>query len=768
VADSERKGELTPEQLLERERALFHVLIDAVPDGLFLKDTESRFILANRATAEIMGVHDPELLVGKTDFDFYPSEMAQEFWNDERAVLEGKPVTGKLEPKIVRGVQRWISLTKIPVQDSRGMLIGLVGVSRDVTDRRRDEEKLQEERNLLRTLIDMLPHSVYMKDASCRKTMANRVDVEIIGRSSEAEVLGKTDFDLFAPDVAAAFYRDDTSVIRNGTPVIDREEYYFDTLGKKRWLLTSKVPLRDAQGSVIGLVGVGREITPLKEREAKIREQAQLLDISSDAISVRDEHNCIRYWNKSAEKTYGWSPGEAIGKDEDALLHGRRPDEPKEALRVVMNKGVWVGDLHYITKDGRELTGETRWTLVREEGEGPYSILCVSTDVTERRAIQAQLLRAQRLESLGTLAGGIAHDLNNVLTPIVSGLDVLAPAIQDEKAKQILSTIVRSAQRGANVIRQVLGFARGLEGDLTDVHLKAVLLEVAGIIRETFPKSIDVAVEVPEGVWPIVGSANQLHQVVMNLCVNARDAMPDGGKLSISARNVEVDEAYARVHLGAKAMAYVLVEIEDTGTGMSPEVLDKIFDPFFTTKDPGKGTGLGLSTTLSIVKGHKGFIAVYSEPNKGSSFKVYLPASVRVRDTIAKGTLEEMPRGKGELILVVDDEEAVRETTRWALEQHGYRVITVGDGTEAVAAYVAHREEIRCIITDMMMPHMDGAAIIRTVRRIDPGIKIIATSGLPSNGYVSEARGLGAQGFLAKPYVTGLLLRTVREVLQSD
>ena len=276
-----------------------------------------------------------------------------------------------------------------------------------MTERKRSEEALQNERNLLRTLVDMLPHSIYMKDTDCRKTMANTVDVQILGRRSESDVLGKTDFDIYPREIASAFYDDDQSVLRTGTPVIDREEYYLAGDGRKRWLLTSKMPLHDGQGKVIGLVGVGRDITSLKEREAKIREQAQLLDISADAISVRDDHNCIRYWNRSAERTFGWPARDAMGRDEDELLHAKRPQETRTALKVVKETGVWVGDLHYTTKSGTEQLGEARWTLVRDDVANRFSILCVSTDVTEHRAIQSQLLRAQRLESLGTLAGAL-------------------------------------------------------------------------------------------------------------------------------------------------------------------------------------------------------------------------------------------------------------------------------------------------------------------------------------------------------------------------
>jgi nitrogen-specific signal transduction histidine kinase/ActR/RegA family two-component response regulator len=404
--------------------------------------------------------------------------------------------------------------------------------------------------------------------------------------------------------------------------------------------------------------------------------------------------------------------------------------------------------------------------LVRDEGGNPKGILSVNSDVTVQRSIQAQLMRSQRLESLGTIAGGIAHDLNNVLTPILMGAESLQVQYVDEVSRNIIDIITRSAERGAGIVRQVLSFARGIEGDRKEVQLTHILREIERIILETFPKSIELRCETPKGLWPVSGDATQLHQVLMNLCVNARDAMPNGGRLTLHAENIRLDETFARMNIEAKPIRYVMLKVEDIGSGMPPDVLEKIFDPFFTTKAPGKGTGLGLATTLSIVKSHGGFINVYSEVNKGSSFKVYVPA-VEQGAPVSAEELEEIPMGEGELILVVDDEAAVRDITRRILESYGYRVVMAGDGTEALALYVQNKGEIRAMITDMMMPYMDGTSTIRAIRKIDPGARIIATSGLMTNEYAKEAAGLGVQAFLTKPYTAKTFMKTLRDVLSS-
>ena len=768
MAESSKEYSETLIQELERDRAFLTAILESFPGSIFLKDAQSRFIAANREIAEVMRAGDPRNLVGKTDHDFYPKEQADEYLAAERAVIEKKTAhVGSLVAKPLRGQLHWRRVTKWPVLDRAGNVIGVLGITQDLTEQRHQEAVMQNERNLLRTIIELVPDSIYAKDAALRKTMSNKGDVRILRAGSEAEVLGKSDAEFYTEDVAASFRADDLSVIETGRSILAREEYYLAEDGRRRWLLTSKVPLRNASGEIVGLVGVGRDITERKAAEEKIREQAQLLDIAADAIVVRDMSNRIRYWNKSAEACYGWTAGEAIGKNADHLLYSRVPDESAAALKTVLERGVWMGDIHFSTKDGRSGLSAARWNLVRDEKGNPRSVLCVLTDVTEKRAIQAQLLRAQRLESLGRLAGGIAHDLNNVLTPILMGLESLAPFPTDlEDYSAMLDSLKASVRRGASIVKQVLGFARGVEaGERSTIYLNPLLEELETIVGETLPKNMELRMEDPERLWPITANPTQIHQVLMNLYVNARDAMPNGGTLTIAAENVRLDEASARLHIDAKPIDYVMLSVDDTGVGMTFETMEKVFDPFFTTKDAGKGTGLGLSTALSIVKSHGGFITVCSELGKGSSFKVYLPAAA----TTAAEEIEEaphpLPAGNGELILIVDDERPVREIVAKILESHGYRVAIAEDGTSALARFVELRTEIRAVLVDMIMPYMDGAATIRALRKLDPHLRIIATSGLMTDGSLTSDPELSTNAFLSKPYTTEALLRVLHDVV---
>ncbi len=537
--------------------------------------------------------------------------------------------------------------------------------------------------------------------------------------------------------------------------------------GSFYWVDTTIVPFLNAEGKPYQYVAIRNDITERKRAEEQIREQAALLDQAQDAIMVRDLDQVVLFWNKGAEHIYGWSAEEAVGKDVRKLIL-KQPSEIFEAAqKTVIEKGEWIGEMHQARRDGESLVIESRWTLVRDEKGVPKSILVINTDITAKKHIESQFLRAQRMESIGTLAGGIAHDLNNVLSPILMAIDMLQMRTTDESSRKWLDVLRTNAQRGGDMVRQVLSFARGVEGERVALQPKHMIKEIIKILRETLPKSIEISFQIPNDLWIISADATQLHQVLMNLCVNARDAMPDGGSISITAENVFLDENYARMHIEAKAGRFVMIGVSDTGPGMTAEIQSRIFEPFFTTKEMTKGTGLGLSTALTIVKSHGGFINVYSELHKGSQFTVYLPALDNAGSAESGTAQVDLPLGRGELILVVDDEESIREITRGTLETFGYQVLTASDGTEALALYADKKNEIAVVLTDMVMPFMDGPATIRALQRMNPRVRIIAASGLGAGQRAGEGALEGVSIFLNKPYTAEKLLKTLAQVLKE-
>ncbi len=501
--------------------------------------------------------------------------------------------------------------------------------------------------------------------------------------------------------------------------------------------------------------------------DLRIREQAALLDKAQDAIIVHDLEWRAQYWNKSAERLYGWDFAEV--KQKNLRTDVFNTDEAKllEALQSALARSEWCGELKQTNKDGKPLLVQSRWTLVRDEQGTPKSILVINTDVTEQKKLEAQFLRTQRMESIGTLAGGIAHDLNNVLSPIVMGVDLLKMKASDEYSRKLLTTMASSAKRGSDMVKQVLTFARGHGGERSVLQINHLIREMQKIAKETFPKTIDFQTEVGD-IWPILGDATQIHQIILNLCVNARDAMPEGGHLLMATRNVVLSEAEANQIIGAKPAKYVLLSVSDTGTGIPPEIIEKIFEPFFTTKEIGKGTGLGLSTVISIIRSHGGFLDLKSEVGKGTTFNVYLPAADTPAALPSAPTSELDLWGKGETILLVDDEPAVLEVTRNLLVHYGYRVVTAIHGADALALYAQCQEKVKIVLMDMIMPVMDGATAIRALKKQQPDLPCIAISGLMQSDKLKERLGDAEVMFLPKPYTTDQLLRNIRKLLVSS
>ncbi len=500
--------------------------------------------------------------------------------------------------------------------------------------------------------------------------------------------------------------------------------------------------------------------------ERQILEQASLIDLANDAIVVRDMENRIQFWNQRAESIYGWSSAEVLGRKVTDIIYSNVAGF-SAAMRHLLAHGSWSGEISQVSKDGKTLIVDGRWTLLRDEQGMPKSVLAINTDITGKKKLEEQFLRAQRLESIGTLASGVAHDLNNILAPILMSATMLREKLPPEMQESIISTIEESAERGSDIVKQVLTFARGVHGEHLPLQPRHLIGEIEKMMQETFPKSISVVNRTARDLSTVIGDPTQLHQVLLNLCINARDAMPRGGKLILAAENVKVEKTQASQFVNARTGDCVVIEVTDTGTGIPPAIIDKIFDPFFTTKEPGKGTGLGLSTAMGIVKSHGGFLHVESEPGKGTTFKIYLPASDKSEPASRKCAPEEIPTGNGELILAVDDEAEIRNVLQTILERSGYKVITAADGNAAMQIYAREADAIKLVLTDVMMPRVDGVVLTRALKKINPNVRIMASTGQQDIVRMEELQALGVKGLLRKPYNREKLLTSIKAVLED-
>jgi PAS domain S-box-containing protein len=714
------------------------------PDLLCVAGLDGAFKRVNPSWEPALGFTAAKLQSSSL-FDFvHPEDQALTTQALARLASDRRPILFEHRFRRRDGSYLWLQWNATPLPE-QGLLYAS---ARDVTDRRRAEQEIQK----LAAFPRLNPHAVFEFAADGALSYFNDAALDVaqaLGENHPARIL--------PPDTAA--------IVKNCL-ALGQSRLHHETAFSGRTLSWSFFPIAVSQ--VVHCYA--SDVTERKHAEQRILEQAALLDKAQDAILVRDLEHRIIYWNKGAERIFGWSADEVMGKNCIELMSRKDGNLFVEALQAVLAGGEWSGELRQATKSGGEVIVESRWTLVRDTDGQPKSILALSTDITERKKLEAQFLRAQRLESIGTLASGIAHDLNNILAPIMMSVNLLQETLTDQRDARLLETLRASTQRGAEMVKQILSFTRGKDGARCLINLKHLISEVSKIVLETFPKKIQVKTSTAKDLWTVLADSTQLHQVLMNLCVNARDAMPDGGTLTIQAENVELGSVNGIVHNSTIPLtdpqtgSYLVLTVADTGTGIAPEIMEKIWEPFFTLKPQGQGTGLGLSTVLNIVKAHHGFIRTESDLGKGTRFRIFLPAAESAAKAVAAENAVAPPAGHGENILVIDDERAFQEITKAIFNKYGYRVLTANDGTEAVALFAQHKDDIDLVMTDMVMPYLDGPATITALRRIDPHVRIVAASGLSENERLAHE--LPHTTFLLKPFTTEKLLATVHQALR--
>lgn len=803
-----RSGEIGDPSLIEtvlrESEERFRVMADSAPVMIWASDTSKLCTYFNQPWLNFVG-RSPgkELGYGWTD-NIHQDDYELCLQTYHNAFDARRSFTMEYRLRRHDGQYRWLLDTGVPRTDAEGRFAGYIGSCVDITDRKQNEEQLRELKDRaeqdLRALQELHELNVQLAASTQRAeeskqhteselagiiesamdaivTIDSRQHIQVFNHAAEhmfgcsaSDALGQS-LDRFIP----ARFRD----------LYKNNNHWFGEIGVKRrpkgtTRLLSGIRADGAEFPIeasISQVVIGeqklftiimRDISRRARAEEQIREQAALLEHARDAILVRDLQDRISYWNKGAEKIFGWSAAEIVGKNAREVLHSLKAREFDQAKQAVLNTGAWSGQVLLAGKDGREISVASSWTLVRDAKGWPKSILVIDTDITEKNKIEEQLFRAQRMESIGSLAGGIAHDLNNILSPIAMSVEMLRLKYIDEDSQGWLKILEQSVERGAAMVEQILSFARGDDGKRIEIQPRHLLVELVKLLRDTFPKNITVQFKLPGDLWTVTVEPTQLHQVLMNLSVNARDAMPEGGSLTLSARNHSLDENYVLMHPTARAGEFVRIEVTDTGTGMDRETLAHIFEPFFTTKAMGEGTGLGLSTTLAIVKSHGGFMDVESEVGAGTKIIIHLPAS-RNTSPLAEtdDNVRGLPSGRGELVLVVDDEQSIRQITKSTLETFGYQVLTAADGTEALGLFAQLPDKIAVVITDVTMPFMDGVATIRALKKLRPNLKIICATAVSDEKKIPESVRSSVQMFLTKPHTAEMLLTALAEVLAS-
>ncbi len=678
----------------------------------------------------------------------------------DRCARMGKPFELDIDVIDAIGATVKVNMLGKPVRDASGAIVSIEGSAVDVTER----DLGRQAELLLSRVLDSITDAFFFLDRDWVVTYLNPRAQEIVEGHGET-ALGRVLWDIFPNGGASEFallYRQAVSENR----VMTVRDFYPPL---QMWLEATAYPT--ATGVAVYL----RDVTEaellrqeLVDKTAELAAQDSMFEEANAAMIMRDLDGTIRSWNAAAMHLYGWTREEAVGRGARELLYAA-PAQYDRALDVALRDGGWSGELQQINKSGALLNVRSTWTVVRDKQGQPESISTINSDITEQRRHDELESRAERMDSLGTLASGIAHDLNNVLAPVLMAVQLLTPDETDPARLQILKSTELAVKRGADMVRQVLSFARGTSGQSLEIDFADVLAELESI--ESSGNGSRIRFDVAQELWPVTGDPTQLLQVLMNLVTNARDASPDGGTVSVRVRNLTLADEYSTVSHIAPPGDYVQIEVEDDGEGMSPAVLRRIFEPFYTTKLAGSGTGLGLSTSLAIVRGHGGYMQAYSEPGQGSIFRVHLPAlRNRPRAKVSSSTVgvEPEPRGDNQLVLIVDDEPAMRMMARLVLEAHGYRTAVAGNGAEALEFIESGREDIDVVLTDIAMPVMDGAAMAAYLKGNHPSIPVIGMSGLTANSDVARETGSGVDYFVAKPFTSSQILRTVFEALNPE
>ena len=722
-------------------------LLDDLTDGYASFDEDWRFSFVSPKCKQFMNLSDEVL--GLTLWEEFPLLIQSGFQAEAfRAVKEQRTVNVReLCPYTTRWVENYVQ----PCANGTNLYF------KDINDLL----KASEEQERFKSVMEATTDFVCITDSHGRPTFLNNAGRKMIGLT-ETEDVSNTQFH---PKEAS------DQILNIGLPIAWREGVWTGETS----LITReniKIPVlqvtiahKNADQQVSYFSTIARDISGQKKTENRLRQQAALLDLAPDAIIVCDLNFNVTFWNKGAVKIYGWGIAEALGRDMKSLLFDPNDDSlviPK--FDILRANGEWEGESRHYAKSGDEIRAECHWRLVRDVRDEAHSYLFINTDVTEKKQLEEQVYRTQRMESILTLASGIAHDLNNVLAPILLATRILHMRLQDDDSRQLIDTLQRSAERGADLIKQVLTYARGASGEKNPVAIEPLISEIVGILTDTMPRTIRFEVQPSIDSSLVLGDGTQLYQVLMNLCVNARDAMPEGGVIKINTREAKLQDQFSPLLSENVSGDFIVIEVTDTGTGIQPKVRDKIFDPFFTTKPLGQGTGLGLSTVQGIVKGHNGFVAVKSEIGLGTTFEVYLPKLAQSVAPQVKVETLSTTVGNGQRMLVVDDESEILLLTGEVLKGYGFDPKTALGGARAIQLVREEGFRPELAIVDLMMPEVDGITTIRELKKILPDLKIIITSGLANEETVREAFLNGASAFLPKPSLPAEILRIVNSL----
>jgi PAS domain S-box-containing protein len=891
--------DITEHKQVENAAIRLAAIVESSDDAIIGKDLDGKIQSWNHGAEKLLGYSAGEMM-GASIMRMIPADRQDEENQILEKIRHGESVRNfETVWQAKNGRRIDVSVTVSPIKDLTGQLVGASKVARDITERKRAEETLRASQQMLGEIINALPARVFWKDKNLIYLGCNTIFARDAGFARPEDIIGRDDFQMGWWEQAEKYRGDDRQVIESGCAKLLIEELQTTPEGKTIALLSSKIPLRDSKGEIIGMIGTYLDITKRKQAEESNVRLAEIVETSDDAIVGEDLNNVVTSWNKGAEKMFGHTAGEIVGvsvlryvpgdqreeqnqilekikrgenaghfetvrqtkdgrlieisvtaspiKDATGKVIGiskilrditgrkqmeaalRQSEEQFRAMFDLASVGIaqadprtgrWlrvnnkmceitgysVGELlqmhipdithpedrqsdreafervvrgespdyhiekRYIRKDGALIWVNVNMTVVRDAAGQPTRTVAVIEDINERRKLQAQFIAAQKMEVVGQLAGGVAHDFNNIIAVIMGyGNLITADLEADSPLRKYADEIQHATERAAGLTRQLLIFSRNQTVQPVVLDLNVAVKELDKMLRRLVDEHIEMAVVLEKQNGRIKADPGYIWQVLMNLVVNARDAMPNGGKLTIATRNVTLDENYTRTHTGIIPGDYVMLTVSDSGTGMTDEVKAHIFEALFTTKPKGKGTGLGLATCRTIVQQSGGHIDVESELGKGTTFKIYFPRVDEPLDADTKFIKAgPIPRGT-ETLLLVEDEPSLRHLAAGVLEAQGYNVLRAANGQDALGVAQEHKgPPIRLVVTDVVMPQMGGKVMAEWLKTTYPDLKILFTSGYTDEAIARQGVQEPGVAFLPKPYTSVILARKVRAMLDNQ
>jgi len=764
------------EKALQENEGLLSTMFNSITDPIHIVDRDFRVVLTNKNLLDLKG-YTQEEIKGKHCYDVYQGlNSLCDGCTVNKAFKTGKPFAAEKTLPLEDGTERYFEVSSFPMFDSKGDLYQAIELTRDITDEKNMKKSLLESEAQKKAILDGSIDRIRLVDRDMRIIWANRTTALETNVPAE-ELVGHQCFEIFVGRDTPCQECPAAKALKSGKTehTIIHHAQSRDLKGESYWD-SYAVPIKDKSDNVIQVIQLIRNITEYRKVESAKRESEKkyrtLFEDSIDAIFITKREGEFIDANPSFLKLFGYNRGE-ITKISVRDFYANPDDRDRYKKEIEKNGSVTGFSVKLVKKDGEEIDCLITASVRRDDNGAVIGYQGVIRDITEKKRaeeekeqLESQLLHAQKMEAIGTLSGGIAHDFNNILQAISGYTQILMMGKEPDNPDYTkLKAIEKSAFRASDLTSQLLIFSRKVETKLRPVDLNQELMQVAEMLGHTIPKMIAIELNLGKDSKIINADKTQIEQIIMNLAINARDAMPDGGKVIFETKNVSIDEGYMKTHLGAVPGNYVLLSASDTGRGIDKESVEHIFEPFYTTKERGKGTGLGLAMVYGIVKSHNGYIMCYSEEGEGTTFKIYFPVMETETGVFQHEEKIMDIKGGNETLLIVDDEEDLREVGREMMTKFGYTALTAPDGEGALKIYRKRKNEIDLIIMDLIMPGMGGKKCLEEILKIDQNARVIIASGYSESGHAKEIFKTGAKGFINKPYDINQMLKIIREAL---